>query len=80
MARIVQHRWNVEEGRSPGDGLPVPGEIVAGPRNYWTVVEVLPVESRKHPNAWRARLRPNGPHEGNFRPGWWRYEPESTSR
>ena len=62
MARPLWHRWNAPEGRSPGAGLPVAGELVYGARNHWRVLEVRPVESRKHPNAWAARMQPLGPH------------------
>jgi len=74
--RLVEHRWNAPEGRTPGAGLPDVGEIIAGPRNHWRVVEVLPVESAKYPNAWRARLAPLGPHHHPHpeRGSWWVYE------
>lgn len=80
MARLVTHRWNPpDDGRSPGNGMPDVGDIVAGPLNHWRVVEVLPVESKKYPNPWRARMAPLGRHgltrqqlQGT---SWWVYEP-----
>lgn len=70
MAEFVTHRWHAAEGRSPGAGLPRTGDRVTGPRNAWLVVEVLPIESKIHPNAWKARLRPLGPHRGDTSSRW----------
>lgn len=57
------HRWNpnTPEAR-PGAGIPDVGDIIVGRRNRWRVLEVRPVDSPKHENAWRGRLEPLGPH------------------
>lgn len=72
---VVTHRWNAEEGQSPGLGLPDVGEIIAGRRDHWRVLEVRPIDSERHPNAWSARLAQLGPHHHPHpeRAAWWTY-------
>lgn len=59
--RIVRHRWNLPEGQEP----PQPNDTIRGASraHSWRVVELLPVESRAHPNAWIGRLQKLGPWE-----------------
>lgn len=73
---FVTHRWN------PPEGAPIPqrGDVIVGRKDHWEVLETIPVESLKYPNAWRARLRRLGPHPfGAFwrreaiDRGWWIY-------
>lgn len=56
---IVRHRWNLPEGQDP----PEPGMTLRGASraHSWRVVEVIPVESKIHPNAWIGRLEKLGP-------------------
>lgn len=76
----VTHRWNMPEGQEP----PPVETIIAGKREHWMVTEVVPIESAKYPNAFRARLRRLGPHnrsEATIRDlvrtdGWWTYSRE----
>lgn len=73
VSRVVTHRWNMGEGDPP----PPVGAIISGPRDHWRIVEVIPVESRVHLNAFRGRLQPLGPHGLSHvercRRGWWIY-------
>lgn len=67
VSHIVRHRWNLPEDRDP----PQPGDTIRGalPAHSWRVVEVIPIDSPIHSNAWRIcceRLGPWDPakHEG----------------
>jgi hypothetical protein len=75
VSRVVTHRWNLEPHQNP----PPVGAIISGPRLHWRVSEVIPVESRKYPNAFRGRLQPLGLHGLTQREreerGWWIYYP-----
>lgn len=53
------HRWNLPEGADP----PEPDDLIRGasPRHSWRVLEVIPIDSPVHPNAWRLRLERLGP-------------------
>jgi hypothetical protein len=63
MARELWHRWNHDDpGARPGRGIPDAGDVIVGRRHRWRVLEVRPIDSRKHPAAWRGRLEQLGPH------------------
>lgn len=62
QARVVRHRWNLPEGQEP----PQPGDTICGKTHAhsWVVVEVIPIDSPVHPNAFLGRLRQMGPWSG----------------
>lgn len=63
MTKALWHRWNHDDPDVvPGRGVPDVGDVIVGRRNRWRVLEVRPIDSTKHVNAWRGRLEPLGPH------------------
>lgn len=81
MTRELWHRWHYDDqpDARPGHGVPDVGDIIRGARNHWCVLEVRPVDSRKHPNAWRGRVEALGPHNGGARNARWQYQRNTYS-